>query len=166
MTIRMTESVTNAEYKMGVPSHTFPEGHDNKPVVKVTYSEAMAYAEWLSRETGKRFRLPTEEERKTAEESFEADYSNHPLDECPDVGTFGKNANGVSGLKGTVYDWCLHADDMAKARAVWETPGSVSAESLSQQRSAASLPSPEDIAFAARILAVLDALALDALATP
>ena len=158
MTIRMTESVTNAEYKRFDPSHTFLEGHDHKPVVKVTYDEAMAYAEWLSRETGKRFRLPTEEERKTAEESFKADYSNHPLDECPDVGTFGKNANGVSGLKGTVYDWCLHADDMTKARAAWETEPSPTISPLRSVHSTALLPSPEDIARAARILAVLDAM--------
>jgi len=159
MTVRMTESVTNAEYKRFDPAHSFPEDHGDKPVVKVTYREAMDYAAWLSRETGKRFRLPTEEERAAAEESFEADYSNHPLSECPGVGTFGKNDEGVTGLKGTVYDWCLHSDDMAKARAVWETPGSVSAESLSPQPSWATMPSPEDIAFAARILAVLDALA-------
>lgn len=154
----MTESVTNAEYQRFDPSHTFPEGHDNKPVVKVTYRAAMDYAAWISRKTGKRFRLPTEQERREAEESFEADYSNHPLSECPDVGTFGKNADGVTGLKGTVYDWCLHSDDMEKARSGW-TPGSVSAESLSPQPSSTPMPSAGDIAFAVRVLAVLDALA-------
>lgn len=159
MPIRMTESVTNAEYKRFDPTHTFPEGHGNKPVVKVTYDEAMAFGAWLSRETGKRFRLPTEEERKNAESTFEADYSNHPLSECPAVGTFGKNADGVTGLKGTVYDWCLHPDDMTKARAAWETePVSPAIPPLSPQPSWATMPSPEDIAFAARILAVLDAL--------
>ena len=120
MTIRMTESVTNAEYRRFDPSHTFPEGHDNKPVTNVTYGEAMAYAAWLSQETGRRFRLPTEQEREAAESTFEADYSNHPLPERPDVGTFGKNADGVTGLKGTVYDWCLDAGDLNRARAAWE----------------------------------------------
>ena len=146
MTTRMTESVTNAQYKMFAPTHTFPEGHNNKPVAKVTYGEAMAYAAWLSRETGKRFRLPTEDERKSAEESFEADYSDHPLDECPDVGTFGKNADGVTGLKGTVFDWCLHSDDMEKARSGW-TP-----------EASPPLPDAARIQRAVRILAILDAM--------
>lgn len=153
MPTRMTESVTNEQYKRFDPTHTFPEGHNNKPIVSVTYDEAMAYAAWLSKETGKRFRLPTESERKEAEESFEADYSNHPLPECPDAGTFGKNADGVTGLKGTVYDWCLHADDMERARRAWETEP-VSA-GWPEPKVA---PSPEEIEYAARILAVLDAL--------
>jgi len=155
MTIRMTESVTNAEYRRFDPSHTFPEGHDNKPVTGVTYKEAMAYAAWLSQETGKRFRLPTEQEREDAESTFEADYSSHPLGECPDVGTFGKNADGVTGLKGTVYDWCLHADDMARARAAWEPQ----AKGLPPEPLSA--PSRFDLAQirrAERILAILDAL--------
>jgi formylglycine-generating enzyme required for sulfatase activity len=142
----MTESVTNAQYKRFKPSHTYEAGHGNKPVAKVTYGEAMAYAAWLSRETGKRFRLPTEDERKSAEESFEADYSDHPLDECPDVGTFGKNADGVTGLKGTVFDWCLHPDDMTKARSGW-TP-----------EASPPLPDAARIQRAVRILAILDAM--------
>jgi formylglycine-generating enzyme required for sulfatase activity len=37
-------------------------GRGRRPVIRVSWNEAVAYAEWLSRETGKRYRLPTEAE--------------------------------------------------------------------------------------------------------
>jgi serine/threonine protein kinase/formylglycine-generating enzyme required for sulfatase activity len=39
----------------------FPQ-HDNHPVVQITWREAGAYCEWLSRKEGKKYRLPTEAE--------------------------------------------------------------------------------------------------------
>jgi hypothetical protein len=118
--IKMHDQVTNSQWREFQPSHTFPKGHDNKPVVNVTYDDAMEYAAWLSKKTGRKFRLPTEEERMDAEATFVADFSNHPLKECPDVGTFGKNADGVTGLLGVTYDWCLHVNDYSRAVAAWE----------------------------------------------
>lgn len=60
--------VTNAQYRKFKPGHdsgTY-EGRslnaDDQPVVRVSWEEAMAYAAWLSRETGQRYRLPTEAE--------------------------------------------------------------------------------------------------------
>ena len=37
-------------------------GRGNRPVVNVTYDDAVAYTEWLSKTTGKKYRLPTESE--------------------------------------------------------------------------------------------------------
>nr|VFJ53896.1 MAG: Formylglycine-generating enzyme, required for sulfatase activity, contains SUMF1/FGE domain [Candidatus Kentron sp. DK] len=37
-------------------------GRENHPVIDVSWKDATAYAEWLSRETGERYRLPTEAE--------------------------------------------------------------------------------------------------------
>lgn len=37
-------------------------GRDNKPVIMVSWKDATAYAAWLSQETGKSYRLPTEAE--------------------------------------------------------------------------------------------------------
>lgn len=112
MPIKMHDQVTNAQYKEFCPDHKFKPGHENKPVVNVSYTDAVSYAKWLSQKTGRKFRLPTEAERIAAESTFEADFSNHPLLECPDVGTFGKNADGVTGLLGMTYDWCANPEDI------------------------------------------------------
>jgi toxoflavin biosynthesis protein ToxD len=67
--------VTNSEYLSflkdasddgGLPSAwpdgRMPHGRDNHPVYTVSPKDADAYAAWLSRKTGRRFRLPTEYE--------------------------------------------------------------------------------------------------------
>lgn len=110
--VKVLDQVTNAEYRKYRPEHSFPAGQENKPVTHVTFGEAMAYAKWLSETTGRKFRAITEDERKAAETTFTADFSQHPLKEVPDVGTFGKNAEGVTGLLGTTYDWCAEPEDV------------------------------------------------------
>ena len=40
----------------------FPCNEPNQPVVRVSQEQAVAFCEWLSEQTGKTFRLPTEEE--------------------------------------------------------------------------------------------------------
>ena len=37
-------------------------GRGKRPVIHVSWDDAVAYAEWLSKKTGKRYRLPTEAE--------------------------------------------------------------------------------------------------------
>ncbi|MDY6875415.1 MAG: SUMF1/EgtB/PvdO family nonheme iron enzyme [Chloroflexota bacterium] len=69
--------VTNAQYaafvratKQQVPRHwkkgKIPSGKGNHPVVYVAWYDALAFCEWLSRETGKDFCLPTEAEWEKA----------------------------------------------------------------------------------------------------
>jgi formylglycine-generating enzyme required for sulfatase activity len=68
-------SVSNAEYGIFLaatgrepprfwPDETF--NHPDLPVVGVTWFDAVAYCEWLSRQSGEAFRLPTEAEREFA----------------------------------------------------------------------------------------------------
>jgi formylglycine-generating enzyme required for sulfatase activity len=40
----------------------FGWGRDERPVVDVTWDDALAYTQWLSQQTGKSYRLPTEAE--------------------------------------------------------------------------------------------------------
>jgi formylglycine-generating enzyme required for sulfatase activity len=40
--------------------------HPEQPVVAVSFDEALAYCRWLSRESGREIRLPTEAEREKA----------------------------------------------------------------------------------------------------
>lgn len=119
--VKVLDQVTNAQYRLFKPDHQFDPGQENKPVVYVTFSEGMAYAKWLSKTTGRKFRLVTEAERKVEEATFEADFSLHPLKEVPDVGTFGKNHNGVTGLLGTTYDWCAADDISDKVALGWNS---------------------------------------------
>ena len=45
---------------------TYPEGKANHPVVRISHEDAVAYTEWLARETGQPYRLPTEKEWEKA----------------------------------------------------------------------------------------------------
>jgi len=67
--------VTNRQYALFDPSHDsrfetrfamqfgvrgFPVNGPDQPVVRISWRQAMAFCEWLSRTTGKKFSLPTE----------------------------------------------------------------------------------------------------------
>jgi len=60
--------VTNTQYRMFKPAHDSGnyEGNnlngDTQPAVNVSWNDAVAFTEWLSQKTGKRFKLPTEAE--------------------------------------------------------------------------------------------------------
>lgn len=60
--------VTNAEYRKIYPDHYSgkferqPLSHDNQPVVRVSWLDALAYAKEISKKTGVNYRLPTENE--------------------------------------------------------------------------------------------------------
>ena len=60
--------VTNTHYRRFKPSHDSEKykGHsfngDQQPVVRVSWNDATAFCDWLSRQTGRKVRLPTEAE--------------------------------------------------------------------------------------------------------
>lgn len=121
MTTKMHNLVTNEEYKKFKQDHNFEPGRERKPVTNINFHEATAYAEWLSKQTGRKFRLPTENELKKEESTFKADFSLWPLAECPDVGTVGSNENGVTDLLGVVYTWTANNSDVELARKKWKS---------------------------------------------
>ena len=53
-------------YAQGIKERNFPSdqgwGRERRPVINVSWDDAVAYARWLSKQTGKRYRLPTEAE--------------------------------------------------------------------------------------------------------
>ena len=65
--IGLTE-VTNAQYELFCPKHKLLRGkngfssEDDEAVVFVTYQDAVAFCDWLTRKEGKTYRLPTEAE--------------------------------------------------------------------------------------------------------
>ena len=60
--------VTNAQYRQFKPGHNSGDfkgnslNGDSQPVVNVSWDDAVAFAEWLSRKSGTHYRLPTEAE--------------------------------------------------------------------------------------------------------
>jgi toxoflavin biosynthesis protein ToxD len=98
-----------------------PSGREAHPVVLVSHADAMAYASWLSRRTGKPWRLPSELEWEKAArgpdgrrfpwgDNFDpARLNSHdagPFDTVP-VGSFGLGASpfGVLDMAGQVFEW-------------------------------------------------------------
>jgi len=50
-------------------------GRGNRPVINVSWGDAVAYAKWLSQQTGEKYRLPTEAEWEyAARAGTETDY--------------------------------------------------------------------------------------------
>ncbi|MCA9116192.1 MAG: SUMF1/EgtB/PvdO family nonheme iron enzyme, partial [Planctomycetaceae bacterium] len=96
---------------------------DDHPVVNVSWNDAMAFCEWLSRPAGATCRLPTEAEWEFAcragnpgrysfgnEESRLADhawYENHGGVGTKPVGQKAPNPLGLFDLHGNVWEWCL-----------------------------------------------------------
>ncbi len=100
----------------------------NLPAIQVSWEDAAAYAAWLSRETGKTYRLPTDEEWMAAAGSrmprnaiaassaanpairwlsqYEAEANQDEGDAKPKpFGSFGVNEYGVADLGGNVWEW-------------------------------------------------------------
>ena len=110
-------------------------GRDDRPVVEVSWEDARSYVQWLSRETGARYRLPSEAEWEYAaragtmtkyhfgnDESELCRYGNHAdsstdydlrNQSCSDgfgketapAGSFGANAFGLHDMHGNVWEW-------------------------------------------------------------
>jgi formylglycine-generating enzyme required for sulfatase activity len=130
----MTRQVTSGEYARCVDDGACPrvphasEAAD-RPVVGVSWRDATAYAEWVTNKTGVLHRLPTDEEwvfaagEKARDEAlpladpadpaqawiarYEAEASRaQPLAlEPQQIGTFGRNENGLNDIGGNVWEW-------------------------------------------------------------
>lgn len=100
---------------------TYPEGRAQHPVVMVSHDDVQAYAAWLSKQTGRTWRLPTEKEWEKAARgtdgrlfpwgnSYKPDLLNShdkgPFDTV-EVGRFPKGASpfGLLDAAGQVFEW-------------------------------------------------------------
>jgi formylglycine-generating enzyme required for sulfatase activity len=122
--------VTNAEYirflrdtkSLPPPFWNDPNfNHPEQPVVGVSWFEAVGYCEWLSAETGLRFRLPTEAEWERAarggREGALFPWGDSPPESLPDyadrwttgpdpVGRAAPNEFGLFNMCDNVHEWC------------------------------------------------------------
>ena len=129
----------------------FAQGDDH-PVVCVNWHDAQAYAAWLSRVTGKTYRLPSEAEREYATRAGtttpfwwgasispgQARYGGGMVyrdcrpDECrgtASVGGFDPNPWGLYQVHGNVWEWCQDCwhenyDGAPANGSAWTTPDS------------------------------------------
>lgn len=100
-------------------------GRSNRPVINVTWEDASEYTKWLSEETGKQYRLPTEREWEYAAKAgsdnlywwgYEIGQSNANCAICGSqwagkstapVGSFAPNAFGLHDVIGNVQEWTI-----------------------------------------------------------
>jgi formylglycine-generating enzyme required for sulfatase activity len=149
----MRQQVTAADYQRCVEAEACrvieqDVAASDLPMVKVSWRDAQAYASWLSRETGERFRLPTDEEWAYAAASrfhddalpdtldvadpgrralaiYDRDASRQDRsDQAPrPIGSYGANENGLLDVAGNVWEWT----DTCYARSALGARGEVSA---------------------------------------
>jgi formylglycine-generating enzyme required for sulfatase activity len=105
-------------------------GRGNRPVVNVSWHDAQAYCAWLSEQTGRAYRLPSEAEWEyacragttmpfhfgsritTDQANFDGNstYNDSPKGEfrakIMPVGSFPPNAFGLYDMHGNVWEWC------------------------------------------------------------
>src|SRR6056297_1377441 len=132
------EIVMTSPFQLGRFTVTFREwrefeegrdspGEDDEPVTGVSWFDAVSYTEWLSKETGRAWRLPTEDEweyacRAGAETPFstghditveQANYlyaedgSRVGVGKVRPVGSYEPNPFGLHDMHGYVSEWTL-----------------------------------------------------------
>jgi formylglycine-generating enzyme required for sulfatase activity len=97
-------------------------GRGRRPVINVSWNDAVAYCEWISKKTGQKYKLPTEAEWEyackkdtTSKWSFGDDekelekyawYSKNSGNKTHPVGELEPNPWGLYDMHGNVWEWC------------------------------------------------------------
>jgi len=97
-------------------------GRENRPVINVSWNDAVAYCQWLSQETGLKFNLPTEAQwEKAARGNDRRKYPWGSMEPGKDLANFAGNIGkttpvgsypagaspyGLLDMAGNVWEWC------------------------------------------------------------
>jgi len=125
-------------------------GRGNHPVINVSWDDAMAYVDWLSKQTGKDYRLPSEAQWEYAARAGTTtkywwgnvashEYANYGTQKCCDglikgkddwkytspVGSFAPNPFGLYDMIGNVWEWVVdpyhnNYENAPKDGSVWK----------------------------------------------
>ena len=169
-----TTEITNAQYEAFDPSHKAYRGYkgfskaDDEAVIMVSWEEADAYCAWLSRKTGRTFRLPTEAEWEYAcragsttkyntGDTFPEDQwkvQENTRDKVPvslQVAQFAPNAWGLYDMHGNVEEWCQDWVD-GQYKAVRGGSHNTPVEFLATDYRSASIPEDRSVLLGFRIV--------------
>jgi formylglycine-generating enzyme required for sulfatase activity len=116
----------------------------NNPVVYISWNDACAYADWLSKKTGKTWRLPTEAEwefaakagqnlRYAGTDNLEAAgwFKTNAKKRLHPVGTKMPNFFGLYDMSGNAWEWCsdYYTEDFYKNSPAKNPTGAKSGQS-------------------------------------
>ena len=169
--------ITNAQYEAFDPAHKSLRGYegfssaDDEAVIMVSWADATAYCEWLSKKTGRNFRLPTEAEWEyacragtttayntgdTYPEEFWKVQENTRFKEpvSLQVAQFEPNAWGLYDMHGNVEEWCFNDYD-TDSKAVRGGSHNTPVRFLRSANRSGSLPEDRSVLLGFRIVEVL-----------
>jgi formylglycine-generating enzyme len=115
-------NVNNGSWKQDAKGMKIPLSDSLKPVGNISWDDAVAYCNWLSKVTGKKFRLPTEAEWEFAARggTKSKGYMNAGSNDLDEVAWYGKNSDGayhtggqkmpnelgIYDMQGNMREWC------------------------------------------------------------
>ncbi len=117
------EKKNGINWRYNTSNSLHPKSDYNKPVIHVSWNDAIAYCKWLSQRTGKNYRLPTEaeweyaagggnEHQKWAGTNSENSlgnyvwYGDNAKKTTHNVGSKEPNKFGLYDITGNVCEWC------------------------------------------------------------